>query len=377
MRFSLYAIGAGLIALGAGFLVSRAESTGHAPVIDGFRVEILTDRLSNPWGMAFLPDGGIIVTERPGRIRIFRDGVLGEPVSGVFEVGAQSQGGLLDIALSPDFAETGRLFFTFAETGPGGSATAVMSARLTLSGDSGTLIDGRVIQRMQPYTQGNLQYGSRIAIADDGNLFVTMGDRGVADRAQDVDDLAGKVLRIAPDGSAPPGNPFIGRDGADEVWSVGHRNGQGLAIRPTDGSLWVADHGAQGGDEVNRVEPGKNYGWPVISYGVNYSGAPIGIGTSAPGMEQPIHYWDPSIAPSGMAWVEGDLFPDWRGDLLVGALKFELLVHLTMDGDRVIGEERLFQGRFGRIRDVRIGPDGAIYLLTDERRGALIRITPP
>ena len=377
MRFSLYAIGAGLIALGAGFLVSRAESTGHAPVIDGFRVEILTDRLSNPWGMAFLPDGGIIVTERPGRIRIFRDGVLGEPVSGVFEVGAQSQGGLLDIALSPDFAETGRLFFTFAETGPGGSATAVMSARLTLSGDSGTLIDGRVIQRMQPYTQGNLQYGSRIAIADDGNLFVTMGDRGVADRAQDVDDLAGKVLRIAPDGSAPPGNPFIGRDGADDVWSVGHRNGQGLAIRPTDGSLWVADHGAQGGDEVNRVEPGKNYGWPVISYGVNYSGAPIGIGTSAPGMEQPIHYWDPSIAPSGMAWVEGDLFPDWRGDLLVGALKFELLVHLTMDGDRVIGEERLFQGRFGRIRDVRIGPDGAIYLLTDERRGALIRITPP
>ena len=377
MRFSLYAIGAGLIALGAGFLVSRAESTGHAPVIDGFRVEILTDRLSNPWGMAFLPDGGIIVTERPGRIRIFRDGVLGEPVSGVFEVGAQSQGGLLDIALSPDFAETGRLFLTFAETGPGGSATAVMSARLTLSGDSGALIDGRVIQRMQPYTQGNLQYGSRIAIADDGNLFVTMGDRGVADRAQDVDDLAGKVLRIAPDGSAPPGNPFIGRDGADEVWSVGHRNGQGLAIRPTDGSLWVADHGAQGGDEVNRVEPGKNYGWPVISYGVNYSGAPIGIGTSAPGMEQPIHYWDPSIAPSGMAWVEGDLFPDWRGDLLVGALKFELLVHLTMDGDRVIGEERLFQGRFGRIRDVRIGPDGAIYLLTDERRGALIRITPP
>lgn len=377
MRFSLYAIGAGLIALGAGFLVSRAESTGHAPVIDGFRVEILTDRLSNPWGMAFLPDGGIIVTERPGRIRIFRDGVLGEPVSGVFEVGAQSQGGLLDIALSPDFAETGRLFLTFAETGPGGSATAVMSARLTLSGDSGALIDRRVIQRMQPYTQGNLQYGSRIAIADDGNLFVTMGDRGVADRAQDVDDLAGKVLRIAPDGSAPPGNPFIGRGGADEVWSVGHRNGQGLAIRPTDGSLWVADHGAQGGDEVNRVEPGKNYGWPVISYGVNYSGAPIGIGTSAPGMEQPIHYWDPSIAPSGMAWVEGDLFPDWRGDLLVGALKFELLVHLTMDGDRVIGEERLFQGRFGRIRDVRIGPDGAIYLLTDERRGALIRITPP
>ncbi len=377
MRFSLFAIGAGLIALGTGFLVSQAESTSHAPVIHGFRVEILTDRLSNPWGMAFLPDGGIIVTERPGRIRIFRDGALGEPVAGVFEVGAQSQGGLLDIALSPDFAETGRLFFTFAETGPGGSATAVMSARLTLSGDSGTLIDRRVIQRMQPYTQGNLQYGSRIAIADDGNLFVTMGDRGVADRAQDVDDLAGKVLRIAPDGSAPPGNPFIGRDGADEVWSVGHRNGQGLAIRPTDGSLWVADHGAQGGDEVNRVEPGKNYGWPVISYGVNHNGAPIGIGTSAPGMEQPVHYWDPSIAPSGMAWVEGDLFPDWRGDLLVGALKFELLVHLTMDGDRVIGEERLFQGRFGRIRDVRIGPDGAIYLLTDERRGALIRITPP
>ncbi|MEX0628813.1 MAG: PQQ-dependent sugar dehydrogenase, partial [Cucumibacter sp.] len=226
------------------------------------------------------------------------------------------------------------------------------------------------------FTQRGQHFGSRIAIAPDGNLFVTLGERGEMDRAQDINDLAGGVVRIRPDGSIPSDNPFVGRDGADEFWSVGHRNPQGAAIRPSDGSLWTVEHAAMGGDEVNRPLKGLNYGWPVITYGRNYGGEKIGVGTEAPGYEQPVHYWDPSIAPSGMAFYDGDLFPEWQGDLLVGALKFELLVRLELDGDKVVAEERLVAGAFGRIRDVRAGPDGAIYLVTDEDPGVVVRIAP-
>lgn len=338
--------------------------------------EIIASGLVHPWALAFLPDGALLVTERPGRLRIVRDGEVGPPIAGVPEVFARGQGGLLDIALAPDFATSGRLYLSYAEPGPGGAGTAVMAARLEVDGRAGRLVEQRVIFEMNRFTPSRIQFGSRIAVAGDGALFVTLGDRGEADRAQDADDLAGGVVRIAPDGTVPADNPFVGRPGADELWTIGHRNPQGAAIRPSDGSLWTVEHGAMGGDEINKERKGRNHGWPVISYGQHYGGGRIGVGTAAPGMEQPVYYWDPSIAPSGLVFYDGEMFPEWRGDLLVGALKFELLARLEMEGDRVVGEERLFAGAFGRIRDVRVGPDGAIWLVTDEDPGAIVRITP-
>ena len=342
--------------------------------------QVLAEGLEHPWALAFLPDGRFLVTERPGRLVIVADGVAGEPIAGVPEVVARGQGGLLDVALAPDFAETGRLYLTYAEPAHAaglqrGSGTAVMAAKLVLDGASGRLEDQKVIFRMNNFDNSDRHYGSRIVIGQDGNLFVTLGERGTMERAQDPADLAGGIVRIAPDGSIPADNPHV-EGWAPEFWSIGHRNPQGATLRESDGALFVVEHGAQGGDEVNKPEGGRNYGWPVITYGRDYSGLPIGEGQEKAGLEQPLHYWDPSISPSGLDFYHGALLPDWEGDLLLGGLSGQVLVRLDMEGDSVVGEERLFGGQLGRIRDVRVGADGAIYLLTDDQNGQLIRVAP-
>ena len=340
------------------------------------RVETVTDRLENPWGLAFLPDGTMLVTERPGRLRrITPAGVIGAPISGVPAVLQRGQGGLLDIALAPDFAASRTLYLSFAEARDGGGATSL--ARATLSGDMTRLDAVTVIFRQQPAGRGGVHFGSRIVPARDGTLFLTLGDRGERDKAQDLSTHYGKVIRIRPDGSVPPDNPFVGKPGVlPKIWSYGHRNIQGAALHPVTGQLWTVEHGAMGGDELNRPLAGRNHGWPVITYGKDYSGAKIGTGTEKTGMEQPLHYWDPSIAPSGLAFCTGSAFPEWRGSLLVGALAGSLVARLSLDGERVTGEERLLSGLGHRFRDVRQGPDGLVYLLTDARNGQVLRLHP-
>lgn len=341
---------------------------------------VLAEGLDHPWGLAFLDGGRFLVTERSGALRVVDNGVLGPPIAGVPDVVANGQGGLLDVALAPDFATSGRIYLSYSE--PAGDAglqrgtgTAVMSARLSLKGKTGQLDNQSVIFRMNNFNNSNRHFGSRIAIGNDGNLFVTLGDRGDMDRAQDETDLAGGIVRIAPDGSIPQDNPRI--DGWDPAfWSIGHRNPQGAVVRASDGALFTVEHGAQGGDELNRPEAGKNYGWPVITYGRDYSGLPIGEGTHKDGMEQPLYHWDPSISPSGLAIYEGSLMSAWQGDLLAGGLSGNLLVRLDLEGDGVVEEERIFEGELGRIRDVRVGADGALYLLTDDTNGRLIRVAP-
>ncbi|WP_354060397.1 PQQ-dependent sugar dehydrogenase [Devosia sp. 2618] len=340
---------------------------------------VIADGLSHPWALGFLPDGRMLVTERSGQLRVVHDGVVGEPIDGVPNVYNEGQGGLLDVALAPDFETSGQIYLTFSERAEDagqqrGQGTAVLSAKLVLDGDGGRLEDQKVILRMNKFTTTNRHFGSRVVVGTDGNLFVTLGERGEQDRAQDFGDLAGAVARIAPDGSVPADNPQV--DGwAPELWSKGHRNPQGAAVR-ADGQLFTVEHGARGGDELNNPQPGANYGWPVITYGVDYSGVPIGVGTEKAGMEQPLFYWDPSISPSGLAFYDADLIPEWKGDLLTGGLSGQVLVHLDMDGDTVVTEERLFQGELGRVRDVRVGPDGAVYVLTDDGNGKLIRVAP-
>ncbi len=335
--------------------------------------------LEHPWGLAFLPDGDMLVTERPGRLRLVSDGSLvAEPVSGVPRVWARGQGGLLDVAVGPDFAENGEVFLSYSEPGEGGAGTAVARGRLVREGDGGRLEDVEVIFRQQPKLGGGVHFGSRIVVGRDGTLFVTLGERGQKPLAQDLSTHMGKVVRIDPDGSVPADNPFVGQPNArPEIWSYGHRNPQGATLHPDTGELWTVEHGARGGDEINIPKPGVNHGWPVITYGVDYSGATIGIGTEAPGMAQPHHHWDPSIAPSGLAFYTGDLVPAWQGDLFVGALRGQMLVRLDLDDERrIVGEERLFEGALGRVRDVRQGPDGALWLLTDEPDGSLVRVAP-
>ena len=339
-----------------------------------FRVVPVATGLEHPWGMAFLPNEDILITERAGRLRILRAGALDpEPIQGVPEVYASGQGGLLDVALDPDFAANRVIYLSYAAEGDGGNGTRV--ARATL-GD-GRVEDLEVIFTAQPLVRSSKHFGSRLAFDRQGYLFLTVGERGQGDRAQDRGDQNGSVIRLHPDGSVPEDNPFVGVAGArPEIFSYGHRNAQGLAIHPETGVPWLHEHGARGGDEVNVVRPGVNYGWPVITHGIDYSGAPIGEGTHKEGMAQPIHYWVPSIAPSGMAFYDGDAFPEWRGDLFVGALRSELLARLELDGERVVGEERLLEGALGRIRDVEVGPDGLLYLLTDESAGGLYRLEP-
>lgn len=341
-------------------------------------VETAARGLEHPWGLTFLPDGRMLVTERPGRLRIVsQDGALSDPIKGLPAIAARRQGGLLDIALDPNFAQNRLVYFSYAEDrGDGQAGTSVARARLS---QDGTALDQlQVIFQQQPsYTGGN-HFGSRLVFDREGNLFITLGDRfDLRDQAQNLTSHIGKVLRIKPEGGAASGNPFLNREGArPEIWSIGHRNIQAGALHPTTGALWTVEHGARGGDEVNIPEKGKNYGWPVISYGVDYSGAKIGEGTKKAGMEQPVYYWDPSIAPSGMAFYTGDRFPGWRGSILVGALAGKLVSRLETDGNRVTGEERMLQNLGERIRDVRQGPDGLVYLLTDSPQGRILRVRP-
>ena len=343
------------------------------------KVETYAKGLVYPWGVAVLPDGRLLVTERPGRMRlIVKDGRLSPPLGNVPAVQAVGQGGLLDVTLGPDFISSKLVYFSFSEAREdGGSATTVARAQLVLDGDGGRLDDVKVIFRQQPATGGSRHFGSRLVFARDGNLFITLGERGQGAKAQHLDTHYGKVVRLRPDGSVPPDNPFVSKAGArPEIWSYGHRNVQAAALHPATGRLWTIEHGARGGDELNIPLAGKNYGWPVITYGRDYSGAKIGEGTAKAGMEQPVYYWDPSIAPSGMAFYTGDLIPEWKGSLLVGALRGQALHRLALDGDRVVGEEVLLTSLGERIRDVRAGPDGALWLLTDDPRGRVLRIVP-
>ncbi|MDO5622461.1 MAG: PQQ-dependent sugar dehydrogenase [Paracoccus sp. (in: a-proteobacteria)] len=333
--------------------------------------------LNHPWALALTPDGGALVMERAGNLRLYQNGTLSEPVRGIPEVAASGQGGLLDVALSPDFAQSRVIFLSYAEPREGGNGTSV--ARMRLADDGASVSDVQVIFRQTPTYQGNLHFGGRIVPAPDGSLFITLGERSntpIRDTAQDLGNTLGKLVRILPDGSIPADNPFVTTQGArPEIYALGFRNVQAAALDP-QGRLWTVEHGPRGGDEVNRPEPGKNYGWPVITYGQAYSGAPINQGiTAADGMEQPVYYWDPVIAPSGAAFYDGAALPDWRGNLLIGAMNPAGLVRLKIDGNRVTGEERFDPG-IGRIRDVQIAPDGSIWVVTDEANGGLYRLTP-
>ena len=343
------------------------------------KVETVAGGLVHPWSLAFLPDGRMLVTERPGRMRIVtRDGKLSPPVAKVPRVFAVSQGGLFDVILDRDFARNRTIYFSYAEPFDGGGRTALARAQLDAR-ETPRLIDLTVIYRQHgPASRGN-HFGGRIAQAADGNLFLTNGEHFTdRDLAQTLDNDLGKIVRMTPDSAAPKDNPFAGRAGArPEIWSLGHRNPQGLAINPADGKLWEQEHGPMGGDEINLIQPGRNYGWPRVSHGLNYDRTPVGTGKSQmAGMADPLWHWTPSIAPSGMAFYTGDLFKGWKGSLLNGALKFQLIVRLELQGDKVVKEERLLQGLRERIRDVREGPDGALYLLTDNYAGRILRVTP-
>lgn len=341
------------------------------------QVDTIASDLDSPWSVEVMPDGAYIVTELGGALRIIRDGKASEPIGGVPKVAQQGQGGLLDVALDPQFETNRTLFLSMAVTDRSRYGTAIV--RGVLSKDGKSLTQVQELFRMNTFTGKGQHFGSRIAIAADGSLFFGIGDRGERNRAQDMRDHAGAILHIKPDGSIPVDNPYKdGQAGLAEVWSKGHRNPQGIAIDPENGQLLTVEHGARGGDEINMPEPGKNYGWPVITYGKDYSGAKIGTGQAADGYEQPLHYWDPSIAPGAIDVYRGAMFPQWNGNLLVSALKFELLARLERDeSGAVVAEERLFEGEFGRIRDVKVAPDGSILMLTDGDGGALLRVSAP
>lgn len=343
-------------------------------------VETVASGLEHPWALAFLPDGNFLVTERPGRLRIVTSkGEVKKPIAGVPEVDARNQGGLLDVALDPDFEESRLVYLTYAEKGEGGTnGTAVARGHLTES-MSPQLRNVEVIFRQTPKKDSTLHFGSRLVFDNEGHLFVALGERsrvGMREESQKLDSHLGKVVRIWPDGTVPEDNPFVGaEDALPEIWSYGHRNQQGAALHPETGKLWTNEHGPRGGDEINIPEAGKNYGWPIVSYGTEYSGAPIGEGKStAPGMEEPIHHWTPSIGVSGMAFYASDAIPEWQGSLFVGGLARPSLRRLTLDGQKVTAEETLLEDLGARIRDVRQGPDGALYLLTDDENGKLLRI---
>ena len=368
----------------AATLVSAALALGPSPAgaqtittdEHAFRVVKLVERLEHPWGLAFLPDGRMLVTERPGRLRVIgRDGKLdAQPVSALPRVAAHGQGGLMDVAIHPRFADNNLVYLSYAARGDGGYSTEVARGRLS----GAELQDVQVIFRQLPKSGGGQHFGSRLVFDREGFLYITLGDRGEQYRAQKPDDHAGSVIRLHDDGRVPKDNPFVGKPGwKPEKYTLGNRNIQGAALHPQTGQLWAHEHGPQGGDEVNVIRAGVNYGWPVITYGVNYGfGTRIGEGTHKPGMAQPLHYWVPSIAPSGMAFYTGDRFPRWRGDLFVGALRDQMLVRLRLDGGKVVKEERMLKDAIGRIRDVRSGHDGLLYLLTDEARGMLVRLEP-
>jgi glucose/arabinose dehydrogenase len=349
-----------------------------------FDVVTVAGDLQNPWGLAFLPNGKMLVTERPGRMRVVAaDGKLSEPITGLPDVDARGQGGLLDVALDPNFASNNLIYWSYAEPGDGGNNTAVARGRF-VDGAQPRVENVQVIYRQRPQLNSRAHFGSRLVFGRDGTLFITQGDRSINEgrmQSQRLDGLIGKIVRINADGTVPRDNPFVGRQGArPEIWSIGHRNIQAAALHPTTGELWEVEHGTRGGDELNIARKGKDYGWPTIAYGIEYRGGAITGGiTAKEGMEQPIYYWDPVIAPSGMAFYTADLFPAWRGNLFVGGHATDDLVRLELNGERVVGEERLLRDESPRIkvRDVRQGPDGAIYLLHDASSdGRIIKLTP-
>ena len=367
--------------LAGGEALSQEVAPVHpVPARGEASAEVVASGLSHPWGLAFLPGGRFLVTERPGRLRVVEaDGRLGPPLAGLPQMAAGGQGGLLDVITDADFARNRRIFFCYSEPAPKGDGNSTALASATLAPDAAALQDMKVLFSQRPKVASQLHFGCRIVQAPDGHLFLTLGERyGRKEDAQRLDNHLGKVVRIAPTGGAAPGNPLAGRAGAlPEIWSWGHRNPQGAAWGP-DGRLWIHEHGAQGGDEINRPEAGRNYGWPVITYGENYGGGKIGEGTAKAGMEQPLHYWVPSIAPSGMAFLTSDRYGTaWKGSLFVGSLKFARLHRLELQGAQVVRDEYLLDGLGARIRDVRQGPDGWLYLLTDSPDGQLLRLRQP
>lgn len=371
-----------LIAGLAGAALVAGPAFAQTPVFKSaagnLQVETIAGGLVNPWALAFLPDGRMLVTERPGRLRVVtRDGKLSQPVAAVPKVFASGQGGLLDVITDRNFAQNRTIYFCYSDPVSGGAQTALTRAVLD-AGETPRLSDvKRIFQQEGPPSSGN-HFGCRIVQMPDGNLFLTMGDHYSArDQAQNLGNHIGKIVRIAADGSVPKDNPFIGKQGAKpEIWSYGHRNAQGAALNPASGKLWMHEHGPRGGDEINIPAAGKNYGWPVIGFGIDYSGAKIHDSTQKPGMEQPITQWTPVIAPSGMAFYQGDLFPAWKSNVFIGGLATRILVRLEVNGEKVVREERLLRDLNERIRDVRSGPDGALWLVTDNSAGRILRVTP-
>ncbi len=365
---------AALVVLGASRLADAGELLGEFDSSQHrFRLVKILDGLEHPWGLAFLPDGSMLVTERPGRLRRIEQGRLDpEPVAGVPQVYASGQGGLLDVVPHPHFEENHLIYLSYASRGEGGGATAVARGRLV----GNRLADVEELYVALPRTRGSRHFGSRLVFSD-GYLYITAGERGDPDRAQALDDPAGSVIRLHEDGRIPVDNPFVDQSGASpEIYTYGNRNPQGMTKDPVTGRLYLVEHGPKGGDELNLIESGVNYGWPVITYGLSYSGFKIGEGTHKAGMTQPVHYWTPSISPSGLMIYDGDAFPNWRGSLFIGALSGRLLDRLEIRDGRVAVEEYLLEDWGQRIRDVRQGPDGLIYLLTDARNGMLLRLEP-
>ena len=342
------------------------------------RVTVVARGLDHPWAMAFLPGGDALITERSGNLRLLRAaGGLSKPLSGVPKVAAQGQGGLLDVALSPGFASDRYVYLSYAESDGSRSGTAVGRGRL--SADGAALEDFRVLFRQEPKLSSGLHYGSRLVFDRKGYLYISLGENNQRPTAQELGKLQGKVVRLNADGTVPPDNPFVGRAGArPEIWSYGHRNPQGMALNPWSGELWENEHGPRGGDEINLVRPGKNYGWPLQTHGINYSGLPIPEAKreTLPDMEPPLYWWPKSPAISGMAFYDADRFPAWRNSVFIGALATQDLIRLTLDGDRVVAQERLLADRKNRIRDVRLGPDGYVYVLTDASPGEVLRVAP-
>ena len=375
-QFKLYMIA--VLILGGGPACAEITRAPLPVLKSNYTVETVAKGLSNPWGLQFLPGGRMIVTERSGQIRIVDSaGAVSSPVRGVPDVAATGQGGLLDIVLDPNFVTNNLVYLSYAEPRGGSrNGTSVARGALIIDSIGARLEQVQVIFRQQPATTGGLHFGSRLAFADDGTLFVTLGERYQRDFAQDTTRHWGKVVRINSDGSIPGDNPNFGANAAPGLWSIGHRNPQSAGIHPTSRKLWVVEHGPQGGDEINIPKSGGNYGWPLIGYGIDYSGATIHSSTQRAGLEQPIYYWNPSIAPSGMAFYTGDKFPNWKGNLFVGALAGQHLARLVLDGETVVAEERLLANLDHRIRDVRQGLDGYLYILTDSERGEILRLIP-
>jgi glucose/arabinose dehydrogenase len=347
-----------------------------------FDVVTVSEGLENPWGLTFLPDGRMLVTERPGRLRVVSPkGQLSEPVAGLPPVDARGQGGLLDVALDPAFASNGLIYWSYAEPRDGGVNNSAVARGKLVDGPPPRVENVQVIFHQEPSLNSPLHFGGRLVFRRDGTLFVTLGERSITEgrmQAQRMDGLLGKIVRLNSDGSIPKDNPFVGKEGVrPEIWSIGHRNVQGATLNPATGELWEVEHGTRGGDEINIPRAGKDYGWPTIAYGIEYKGNPITGGIQQQeGMEQPRYYWDPVIAPSGMLFYTGDLFKAWKGNLFIGGLASMQLTRLTIDGERVVDEEHLVTELKERIRDVRQGPDGAIYLLTDNAKGRILKLVP-